>query len=136
MSERVMVSACLLGASCRYDGKDSKTALPLAPDDTIIPICPEVAAGFGIPRPAIQWTKLGRVRIVASGEDVTEPLQDACRMLGQRANELRVDRAILKRRSPSCGTQTIWCNGELIDGEGMLAPYLREVGVRVEGDPH
>jgi len=133
MGERIMVSACLLGASCRYDGKDSKAVLPIEPQDTIIPICPEVAAGFGIPRPAIQWTKSGRVRIVDSGKDVTAPLKNACADLGERAQQLRVNRAILKRRSPSCGTRTIWCDGELVDGEGMLAPYLRKAGVCVEG---
>ena len=135
MSERIMVSACLLGATCRYDGKDSKTSLPIGPQDTVIPICPEVAAGFGIPRPEIQWTQSGRVRVVDSGKDVTAPLRDACIELGDRARLLRVDRAVLKRRSPSCGTRKIWCDGELVDGEGMLAPYLRKAGVHVEGAP-
>ena len=132
MGERVMVSACLLGVSCRYDGKDSKTSLPLNTDDQIVPICPEGLAGFGVPRPAIEWTGDQRVCVKETGADVTQALRSACGELAQLAKRHNVSRALLKRRSPSCGTAHIWTDGQLVQGEGMLAPYLREVGVRVE----
>ena len=135
MGERVMVSACLLGVSCRYDGKDSRTELQLDSDDQILPICPEGLAGFGVPRPAIEWTQQGTVCVKKTGADVTAPLQAACRSLEVLANQHNVNRAILKRRSPSCGVEKIWKDGELVDGEGMLAPYLRRAGVTVERAP-
>src|SRR5438552_15899913 len=97
-----LVSACLLGFPCRHDGRDKRDERVLAwlRDSEIVPICPEVAAGFGIPRPPA-WHDEGRV-IDALGADVTAQFEDGARKAVEAAQKHNVRFAILQQNSPSC----------------------------------
>lgn len=111
--KRLCVSACLLGVPCRWKG-DSKPCEAVVDLDRgaaveIVPFCPELAAGFGCPRPPIELVREApgepvRVLRVDRQGDATDALRAACEA---EADELArtggVDSFILKSRSPSCG---------------------------------
>ncbi|MCE9595128.1 MAG: DUF523 domain-containing protein [Planctomycetes bacterium] len=144
-AEPVLVSACLLGRECRYDGRhnrDSALERDLAARGmTAIPFCPEEHGGLGTPRPAA-WIETsgaaavldGRERVLTdAGADVTKQFVDgangaleACKLHGIR-------RAFLKERSPSCGVCNTHAGGKLVAGPGVTAELLARNGVRVEG---
>jgi uncharacterized protein YbbK (DUF523 family) len=143
---KVLVSACLIGEPVRYDGTAALSAHPVLDrwlrEGRIIPFCPEVAAGLGLPRPPVELLEGGgeavlgnRARAVsATGEDVTGPFRtgalasvELCRRFGIRV-------AVLKERSPSCGSAWIYdgtFTGALVPGQGVMAAALRESGVHV-----
>ncbi len=134
--ERILVSACLLGLCCRYDGKSKADARVLALlQDTakqLIPYCPECYGGLPIPRPPSEQLD-GRV-FSKNGTDVTAEYERGakgaktlCRLYGCTA-------AILKARSPSCGSGEIYdgsFSGKRIPGDGITARLLKETGIRV-----
>jgi uncharacterized protein YbbK (DUF523 family) len=143
--EPVLVSACLLGRECRYDGRhnrDSELERELAARGmTAIPFCPEEHGGLGTPRPAAWIEKSGagavldgRERVLTdAGVDVTKQFVagangalEACRLHGIR-------HAFLKERSPSCGVCHTHAGGRLVSGPGVAAELLARNGVRVEG---
>lgn len=99
---RVVVSRCLLGEAVRYDGRDKhQPALDaLAGCFVVVPFCPELAAGFGVPRPPMDWVG-ARVMDRAAGLDLTAPLAAAVARFVAAAGP--IDGAILKAGSPSCG---------------------------------
>jgi len=126
---KILVSACLLGASCRYDGK-SKTYVQidaLKQQHTLIPFCPEIYGGLSTPRPAAE--RFGAQVINALGVDVTAQYQKGADEALRLAQLLAVDCAVLKSKSPSCGLGQIY-NGTfsktLIEGDGVTAALLKE----------
>ncbi len=126
---RTLVSACLVGVRCRYDGRDKR--YDLATDGELVPVCPEVMAGFGVPRPAIERSADGTVREVESRKDVTAALEDACARIVTMAHDLDIKDAVLKQNSPSCGSTHTWRDGALLPGFGLLTERLRAAGVTV-----
>jgi uncharacterized protein YbbK (DUF523 family) len=131
----VLVSACLLGVACTHRGesKTNEAASRLAALARLIPVCPEVAGGLPVPRPAAEICADGRVR-TRSGEDVTDFYQRGAEHALAIARDEGVNRAILKARSPSCGSRHIYDGthrGVLIEGEGLTAAALRQAGVEV-----
>lgn len=131
-SNQVLVSACLLGVSCRYDGL-SKT-LPAAErlgTHGVIPVCPEVMAGFGVPRPAIERHDDGRVVVCETGDDVTERLERAAHAIADLADAHGVKTAWLKEYSPSCGSTFLKRGGTVVAGEGLATAVLRRRGITV-----
>ena len=125
-----LVSACLLGARCRYDGA-SKPVLSRDDGTRLLPVCPEMMAGLGVPRPAIERGIDGRVRVIATGEDVTTQLTGASHQIVQIAQKAGVTHAILKERSPSCGSRWLNREGHIVVGEGILTSALRKAGITV-----
>lgn len=143
--EPVLVSACLLGAECRYDGRhnrDGALERELAARGLrAVPFCPEEYGGLGTPRPAA-WIEResaeavldGRARVVTqAGVDVTsgfvkgaEGALATCEMHGIR-------RAFLKERSPSCGSCSTHVGGALVAGPGVTTALLQRHGIAVEG---
>ena len=115
---RVLVSACLLGQAVRYDGGHKRHAWlveELLPRIEAVAVCPEAGIGLGVPRPPIQLLSIGgEVRALGVEDaslDVTRALED----YGHRWRRERLDGAILKARSPSCGLGTT----PLFDGSGQ-----------------
>ena len=105
---RIAISACLLGDRVRYDGGHKAHAVArdvLAPHVEWIPVCPEVEAGLGVPRPAIEVVADDPVRVarVEGGADVQTPLLVAARHRIRALAEWGVDGHVVKARSPSCG---------------------------------
>ncbi len=131
---KVMVSACLMGRDCKYNGGNnySPKLAEYLKDKEIIEVCPEVLAGFPIPRPRIERVH-GRV-FNELGEDV----HDVCFVGVQKAVDLakaeKIDLAILQSRSPSCGVNEIYdgtFSGVRIPGQGLFAEELTKAGFRV-----
>lgn len=140
----VVVSACLLGACCRFDGGDRTSARVLAAvaGETVVPVCPEVVAGLGVPRPACELrggdgsdVALGRARVcAASGEDVTDAFLRGALAALEAAKAAGVRRAILKERSPSCGVRAVHRDGAVRAGRGVFAALLAAEGIEIASD--
>ena len=128
-SSPVLVSACLLGVACRYDGQ-SKPA-HIDKNQPLWPVCPEVMAGMGIPRPAIERRSDGTIRVLENNTDVRPVLERACLSIVDQAIERGVSHAVLKDGSPSCGSTRLWSNGKSVSGQGLLIDHLRVVGIVV-----
>lgn len=134
----VLVSACLLGVKCRYDGKSTPNQKILdLKNITPIPVCPEQLGGLPTPRPKA-WFAGGDGHAVLGGEaklineeghDVTDRFiqgaHEACRI----ADLLGIRFAILKARSPSCGVHAVYVNQELCRGQGISAAMLASKGI-------
>lgn len=111
MKKRIVISACLLGHPTRYDGKSKPADLSVFGDDVeFVAVCPELGAGFGVPRPPIELTEYADgaicVERVEDRENMTAPLADYCAKLVARFKAERVDAFVFKARSPSCGLAT------------------------------
>ncbi|HUS65664.1 MAG TPA: DUF523 domain-containing protein [Kofleriaceae bacterium] len=130
--EVVLVSACLLGVRCRFDGQDREdpaAVARVAGDAELLPVCPEVLARFGVPRPAITLSPDGKVATDARGNDVTAALESGARLADLFATEAGATRALLKERSPSCGTRQVHGPDGVQDGEGRFTARLRKRGL-------
>ncbi len=130
----ILVSACLLGHACRYDGQSKPHAgvAELLKKHTLVPICPEVQGGLPTPRPPAEIQ--GDRVINSEGRDVTDFYQRGAQAALELARILGADTAVLKQRSPSCGSGTIHngkFDGGLIDGWGVAARLLRDNGITV-----
>ena len=124
-----MVSACLLGVCCRYDGesKANERVLRLREKHELIPVCPEQLGGLPTPRPPAEIQN-GRV-IARSGLDVTAQYEKGAAETLRLYDLLRCDCALLKARSPSCGAETVYdgsFSGTLIPGQGIAAKALSQ----------
>lgn len=133
----ILVSACLLGCPCRYDGKSKPNAavLALMEHHTLIPVCPEQAGGLATPRPPAEC-KNGGV-FTQSGTDVTAQYRKGAEEALRLAELYHCDCAILKERSPSCGKESIYDGSfsrRLVVGDGVTAKLLREHGITVYGE--
>ena len=129
---RILISACLLGVCCRYDGqsKACPAVLKLLNDHELIPVCPEQLGGLPTPRPPAEIQ--GNRVINREGVDVTAPYQKGAEEAARLYQLFHCDCAILKARSPSCGCGLIYdgtFTGALVPGDGCFAAMLREEGV-------
>ena len=133
----ILVSACLLGINCRYDG-DSKfiDQLKILKDKHhLIPICPEIYGGMKTPRE--QSEKRNGKIISKTGEDVTQCFQRGAEETLKMGKFFDCQLAILKERSPSCGYGKIYdgtFSGTLIDGNGVTADLLAKNGIKIIGE--
>ena len=135
--ENILISACLLGVCCRYDGESKPIMQTVALMERyhLIPVCPEQLGGLPTPREPSERQD-GAVR-TESGADVTaqyrrgsEQALHLARLYGCRA-------AVLKERSPSCGSGEIYdgtFSGRLTPGDGVTAALLKENGIAVYGE--
>lgn len=133
----VLVSACLLGVSCRYDGqsKDHPLAAALLEKHTAIPVCPEILGGLPTPRPPAERREGGV--FTREGADVTAAYDRGAREVLRLARLYGCTVAILKERSPSCGAGEIYdgtFSHTLTEGFGATAELLAENGIRVIGE--
>ena len=132
--EKIIVSACLLGDKCRYDGHSNYHPLikELREKADIIPVCPEVNGGLGIPRRPSEIR--GNKVVNEKGKDITKYFDKGVDYVENVVNYLGVEIAVLKEKSPSCGVKKIYDGSfshKLIDGQGWLTRRLTELGVRV-----
>ena len=133
----ILVSACLLGCPCRYDGKSKPNAavLALMEEHTLIPICPEQMGGLATPRLPAEC-KDGGV-FTQAGTDVTAQYRRGAEEALRLATLYGCTCAILKERSPSCGSGQIYDGSfshTLISGDGVTAQLLKESGITVLGE--
>ncbi len=133
----ILVSACLLGVSCRYDGKSKPNddVIKLMEKHTLIPICAEIFGGLSTPRTPAEI--VGNNVITHDGVDVTENYIRGAREVLRLAKLYSATMAILKERSPSCGNGEIYdgsFTGTLTDGDGICARLLKENGITLYGE--
>ena len=133
----VLVSACLLGCPCRYDGKSKpcEAVLALMDKHTLIPVCPEQMGGLATPRPPAECQNGGV--FTESGTDVTAQYQRGAEEALRLAKLYGCTHAILKERSPSCGSGGIYDGSfsrALIPGDGVTAALLKQNGITVFGE--
>ena len=131
------VSACLLGVACRYDGtsKPMIGVRNLEKDFRILPVCPEVLGGLPTPREPCEI--LGDRVIDRTGKDVTEVFLTGAEKTLALIRQNRCVAALLKERSPSCGTGRVHnglFDGGLTDGNGIAADLLKRNGIPVFGE--
>ena len=133
---KIIVSACLLGKPCRYDGRskpcDKIISLKERSDIKITEICPEQLGGLPTPREPSEIC--GDKVISRVGRDVTEPYERGAKEALKIALENGCDYAILKSRSPSCSPDGVYdgsFSGKVTDGMGITAKLFRENGITV-----
>ena len=134
---KILVSACLLGEDCKYNGGNNKNeeVIKLGEKHTLIPICPECFAGLPVPRVPSE-IKDGRV-YSKEGKDLTEEFFDGAEKALYIAEETGCQLAVLKERSPSCGFGKIYdgsFSGRLINGNGIAAQLLYDHGNTIFGE--
>ena len=132
--KRILVSACLLGCACRYDGKSVKNdnVIKLGEDNILIPVCPEQLGGLPTPRTPSERID-GKV-ISRSGADVTEQYNKGAETALYIYNISEADFALLKARSPSCGRGIIYdgtFSGNFKKGNGVTAELFIKNGIEV-----
>lgn len=129
----ILVSACLLGENCKYDGgsNDNLYVKLYLKDKEYIAFCPEIAGGLEAPRLPCEICG-GRV-LNSAGEDLTEEFTDGAEQAWDLCEEAEVEQAVLKEGSPSCGVNWIY-DGTFdhvrIPGQGIMTRLLRSKGVR------
>ncbi len=133
----ILVSACLLGCPCRYDGKNKPNAavLSLRTEHTLIPVCPEQMGGLPTPRPPAE--RKGDGVFTENGTDVTAQYRRGAEEALRLAALYGCSCAILKERSPSCGSGEIYDGSfsrTLVAGDGVTAELLKRQGIAVHGE--
>ena len=131
---KIMVSACLLGENCKYNGGSnrSEALLRKLAGHEIIPVCPEVAGGLPTPRIPAEIVR-GTVRN-REGQNVDAAFRAGARAVLELAQREQPDLLILKSRSPSCGVHEIYdgtFSGKLIPGRGVFAELACLAGFKV-----
>ena len=133
----ILVSACLLGCPCRYDGKSKPNdgVLALMEHHTLIPVCPEQMGGLATPRPPAE--RKGDGVFTENDTDVTAQYRRGAEEALRLARLYGCTCAILKERSPSCGSGEIYdglFSRTLIEGDGVTAALLKQNGIVVYGE--
>lgn len=134
---RILISACLLGCRCRYDGasKLHPLAEALAQCHTLVPVCPEQLGGLSTPRPPAE--RRGEQVVTREGRDVTEQYRRGAEEALHLCCLMGCEAAVLKERSPSCGRGSIYdgtFTGTLCPGDGVTAERLISAGIPVYGE--
>ncbi len=129
-----LCSACLLGVNCRYDGriKEYPRVLDLLADELLIPVCPEQLGGQPTPREDAEI--VGTRVVTKSGADCTAEFRRGAEEVLKIARLLGIKKAILKQRSPSCGSGRVYdgtFTKTLRDGDGVTTALLKENGIEV-----
>ncbi len=135
--EPILISACLLGLSCRYDGcgKTYAGIDGLQELCAMVPVCPEQMGGLSTPRTPAE--RRGNLVVTAAGTDVTEQYERGAEQTLKLAEQFGCRAALLKEKSPSCGCGRIYdgtFSGTLTGGDGVTARLLLEHGIEVFGE--
>lgn len=134
---KILVSQCLLGIECRFDGKSCKNqkVIDYVKGHTIIAVCPEMNGG--LPCPRIPGERVGDKITGKDGSDLTPEYTAGALHALQMAKENNVDLCILKSRSPSCGKGMIHdgtFTGTMVEGNGVTCELLTKNGFKVIAD--
>ena len=132
--EKILVSACFLKEGYKYNGgaNINNKIIELAEKYEFILICPEVQGGLSVPR--MPSEVVGNKVVNNIGEDVTTQFTEGAKIALELARKYNIKKAILKKRSPSCGKGIIYdgtFSGNLIEGNGVAAQLLIDNGITV-----
>ncbi len=136
----IIVSACLVGINCRYDGSNTMNdaLIKEIKEEGFIPVCPEQLGGLSTPRPSASIQDGTGFDVIGSsskvidinGRDVTREFLKGAQEALKIAKLLRVQKAILKENSPSCGVNFTSSNLKKIKGPGVFTAMLRNEGIK------
>ncbi len=144
--EKILISACLLGELVRFNAERFESIPPLLrqwqAEGRLVMVCPEVDGGLPVPRPPAEIISgdgkdvlQGAARLLTvEGTDVTEHFLTGAQHALEVARQHRIKIAILKERSPSCGSTAIYdgsFSGKIKPGKGVTAALLEANGIRV-----
>ena len=134
---RILISGCLLGVCCRYDGasKPHPLAEELSKKHELVPVCPEQLGGLATPRPPAE--RQGERIIAKTGVDVTAQYRRGAEEALRLCCLLGCEAAVLKERSPSCGSGEIYdgtFTRTLVSGNGVTAELFLKHGIPVYGE--
>ena len=134
MKEKILVSTCLLGVNCKYNGGNNynEKVLDFIKDYEVIPVCPEIMGGLSTPRPPSE--RIGDKVINNQNIDVTNEYTKGANETLKLAQLFNVKKALLKAKSPSCGKGKIYdgtFTGTLIEGNGVTVELLESNGIEV-----
>ena len=131
---KILISACLLGENCKYNGGNNYNAAvaEYVKDREVMAICPEMMAGMGCPRTPIEI--VDGVLMDRNGNNVDVAMREAVAQAMEMIRKEDIQCAILQSRSPTCGVNQIYdgsFSGKLIAGSGILAQELKRAGYRI-----
>lgn len=131
---KILVSACLLGENCKYNGGNnySSAVAESVKDKEVLTICPEMMAGMGCPRTPIEI--VDGVVMDRKGNNVDAAMREAVERAMELIRKEEIQCAILQSRSPTCGVNQIYdgsFSGKLVSGSGLFAQALKDAGYRV-----
>ncbi len=131
---KILVSACLLGRNCKYNGGNnySEKVARFVEGREVLAVCPEELAGLGTPRIPIEIAN--GVVMSKDGRCVDVAIRSAVAKLLAELPLQELSCAVLKSRSPTCGVRQVYdgtFSGTLVDGMGVLAQALQDAGVKV-----
>ena len=131
---RILVSACLLGENCKYNGGNnySSAIAEFVTDKEVLSICPEMMAGMGCPRTPIEI--VDGVLMDRNGNNVDASMREVVAQAMEMIQSEDIQCAVLQSRSPTCGVNQVYdgsFSGKLIKGSGVLAQALKAAGYQV-----
>jgi uncharacterized protein YbbK (DUF523 family) len=136
--KKILASACLIGKNCKYDGGNNlvEAIKALYEKGEVIPVCPEMLGGLPALRPPCEIVEEegGQKVMGKDGNDYTAQFKKGAMLTLKEALKNDISLAILKARSPSCGSSKIYdgtFSGRLIDGNGIMAQLLIDNGIKV-----
>ena len=132
---KIVVSACLLGENCKYNGGNnfSEDVKRLIEGHIVVPVCPEMMGGLPCPRPSGEIVDGEVINIL--GVSVDEEYRKGAEAAMALVKKLNVDAAVLQPRSPSCGAGSIYdgtFSKKLIPGNGVFAEMLIRDGFKIK----
>ena len=132
--KKILVSACLLGENCKYNGGNnfSPAVAEYVRGREVLALCPEMLAGMGCPRTPIEI--VNGVLMDREGRNVDEAMRKAVARAMELVRKEGISCAILQSRSPTCGVNQVYdgsFSGKLLAGSGIFAQALKEAGYRV-----
>lgn len=134
-NNKIIVSACLAGLNCRYDGaaKPCEKVMQLVAEGRAVPVCPEQLGGLPTPRQSSE--RVGERVLRKDGADVTAEFMRGAEESLKLAKMIGATEAILKSRSPSCGCNQIYdgtFTSTLVPGDGVFAALCKANGIAVK----
>lgn len=131
---KVLVSACLLGRNCKYNGGNNyhEKLAAFLQDKEVIEVCPEVLGGLPTPRPCVEL--VDGMAMDKNGNSADTAFRKGVKISMEKIKGQEIDLVILQSRSPSCGVKQIYdgsFTGKLVEGSGLFAQELMDAGYRV-----
>lgn len=128
----ILVSACLLGRNCKYNGGNNRDegVCAFLQGHEVLPVCPEEVLGL----PRVPMEIVNGVLVNQEGLVVDKIVRGEVDKILEQIGGAHIDCAVLKSRSPTCGVRQVYdgtFSGKLVDGMGVLAQALHEKGIRV-----
>lgn len=129
---KIVVSACLLGKNCKYNGGNNldPRLVSFVEGREVIPVCPEECLGM----PRVPMEIVNGVLVNRDGIEVDDIVRGQVEMILEELKKENIECCILKSRSPTCGVRQVYdgtFSGKLVDGMGVLVEALQNAGYRV-----